>query len=106
MPGLVGENASSPPLPASDVRPTPGALPKRDQSAQLVLERGSLDEDPTAPGVVLVGDAAGHNDPITGQGLAIALRDVRLVSEPILAGRRDREAFQPYARERLERMLE
>jgi 2-polyprenyl-6-methoxyphenol hydroxylase-like FAD-dependent oxidoreductase len=29
-------------------------------------------EDPTAPGVVLVGDAAGHNDPILGQGLSIA----------------------------------
>jgi len=38
-------------------------------------------EDPTAPGIVLVGDAAGHNDPITGQGLAIALRDACLVGE-------------------------
>src|SRR5262249_11455487 len=41
-------------------------------------------EDPTGPGVVLIGDAAGHNDPVTGQGLSIALRDVRLVSEIIL----------------------
>ena len=61
-------------------------------------------ENPTARGVVLVGDAAGHNDPITGQGLSIALRDVRLVSEPILAGRRDLDSFQPYVEERLERM--
>jgi len=61
-------------------------------------------EDPTVPGVVLVGDAAGHNDPITGQGLSIALRDVRLVSEAILAGSRDRESFRPYVEERLERM--
>ena len=61
-------------------------------------------EDPTAPGVVLVGDAAGHNDPIIGQGLSIALRDVRLVSEAILAGNRDRGSFQPYVEERLERM--
>jgi 2-polyprenyl-6-methoxyphenol hydroxylase-like FAD-dependent oxidoreductase len=61
-------------------------------------------EDTTAAGVVLVGDAAGHNDPITGQGLSIALRDVRLVSEAILAGRRDRESFRPYVEERLERM--
>ena len=38
-------------------------------------------DDPTCPGVVLIGDAAGHNDPILGQGLSIALRDVRLVSE-------------------------
>jgi 2-polyprenyl-6-methoxyphenol hydroxylase-like FAD-dependent oxidoreductase len=61
-------------------------------------------EDPTAPGVVLVGDAAGHNDPIIGQGLSIALRDVRLVSEIILAGGRDPAAFRPYVEERLERM--
>jgi 2-polyprenyl-6-methoxyphenol hydroxylase-like FAD-dependent oxidoreductase len=61
-------------------------------------------EDPTAPGVVLIGDAAGHNDPITGQGLSIALRDVRLVSETILAGDRDRASFRPYVEERLERM--
>ena len=61
-------------------------------------------EDPTAPGVVLIGDAAGHNDPITGQGLSIALRDVRLVSEIIFSGGWDREAFRPYVEERLERM--
>jgi 2-polyprenyl-6-methoxyphenol hydroxylase-like FAD-dependent oxidoreductase len=53
---------------------------------------------------VLVGDAAGHNDPIIGQGLSIALRDVRLVSEAILAGSRDRASFRPYVEERLERM--
>jgi 2-polyprenyl-6-methoxyphenol hydroxylase-like FAD-dependent oxidoreductase len=34
-------------------------------------------DDPTCPGVALIGDAAGHNDPIIGQGLSIALRDVR-----------------------------
>jgi 2-polyprenyl-6-methoxyphenol hydroxylase-like FAD-dependent oxidoreductase len=61
-------------------------------------------EDPTAPGVVLIGDAAGYNDPITGQGLSIALRDVRLVSEIVLAGGYDRESFRPYVEERLERM--
>ena len=36
---------------------------------------------PFAPGVVLIGDAAGWNDPINGQGLSITLRDVRVVSE-------------------------
>lgn len=61
-------------------------------------------EDPTVPGVVLIGDAAGHNDPITGQGLSIALRDVRLVSEIVLSGKYDRPAFRPYVEERLERM--
>jgi 2-polyprenyl-6-methoxyphenol hydroxylase-like FAD-dependent oxidoreductase len=61
-------------------------------------------EDPTAPGVVLIGDAAGHNDPIIGQGLSIALRDVRLVSQIVIAGSRDQGSFHPYVQERLERM--
>jgi len=61
-------------------------------------------ETPTAPGVVLIGDAAGHNDPIIGQGLSIALRDVRLVSEIILGGDRRQKSFQPYVEERIERM--
>jgi 2-polyprenyl-6-methoxyphenol hydroxylase-like FAD-dependent oxidoreductase len=50
---------------------------------------------------VLAGDAAGHNDPIIGQGLAIALR---LLSEILLDGRRDQGAFRPYVEERAERM--
>jgi len=61
-------------------------------------------DDPTAPGVVLAGDAAGHNDPIIGQGLSIALRDVRLLSEIILDDKRDQAAFRSYVEERAERM--
>lgn len=61
-------------------------------------------DDPTAPGVVLAGDAAGHNDPVIGQGLAIALRDARLLSEIILDGRREQAAFRPYVAERSERL--
>jgi 2-polyprenyl-6-methoxyphenol hydroxylase-like FAD-dependent oxidoreductase len=60
---------------------------------------------PVAPGVVLIGDAAGRNDPITGQGLSIAHRDVRLVSEVLLGGGSwSPEAFEGYAAERRERM--
>jgi 2-polyprenyl-6-methoxyphenol hydroxylase-like FAD-dependent oxidoreductase len=60
---------------------------------------------PCAPGVVLIGDAAGWNDPIIGQGLSIALRDVRLVAEIVRAGPdRSVEAFAPYVQERRERM--
>ena len=62
-------------------------------------------EDPTADGVVLVGDAAGWSDPTIGQGLSIAMRDVRIVSELLLANRRwDRELLGPYVDERRERM--
>jgi 2-polyprenyl-6-methoxyphenol hydroxylase-like FAD-dependent oxidoreductase len=60
---------------------------------------------PYVPGVVLVGDAAGYSDPITGQGLSMAMRDVRLVSEALLAGEDwSPSAFSHYASERAERM--
>ena len=61
-------------------------------------------DDPRAPGVVLIGDAAGYNDPISGQGLSLAFRDVRLVGEAIAAGRRDPAGFEDYVLERRERM--
>ena len=61
-------------------------------------------ERPTALGVVLIGDAAGHNDPVIGQGTSITLRDVRIVQEIILAGDWRQSSFEPYVEERLERM--
>jgi len=62
-------------------------------------------DEPFAEGMVLIGDAAGWNDPIIGQGLSITYRDVRIVSE-ILRGGGDwsAKAFAPYAEERAERM--
>jgi 2-polyprenyl-6-methoxyphenol hydroxylase-like FAD-dependent oxidoreductase len=41
-------------------------------------------EVPFVEGIVLIGDAGGYNDPIIGQGLSLALRDVRLLSEILL----------------------
>ncbi len=63
-------------------------------------------DSPLAPGVVLIGDAAGHNDPIIGQGLSITYRDVRIVRDLMLDSRGDWSAriFAPYAEERRERM--
>jgi 2-polyprenyl-6-methoxyphenol hydroxylase-like FAD-dependent oxidoreductase len=57
------------------------------------------------PGVVLIGDAAGYNDAIIGQGLSITLRDARTVAET-LTGDDDwtPHAFDAYAGERAERM--
>ena len=65
----------------------------------------SWTDEPFAPGVVLVGDAAGWNDPIVGLGLSITYRDVRIVSE-LLKASDDWAAlsFEPYAIERAERM--
>ena len=59
---------------------------------------------PYAEGVVLVGDAGGHNDPIIGQGLSIALRDARTVRDLVLDGARDPSAMTPYGEERFVRM--
>jgi menaquinone-9 beta-reductase len=60
---------------------------------------------PYVPGVVLIGDAAGHNDPIIGQGLSISYRDVRIVRDLMLENRDwTADIFQPYAEERRERM--
>lgn len=59
---------------------------------------------PFADGVVLIGDAAGHNDPIVGQGLSIAMRDARIVRDLILDGAGQPADFAPYGQERSGRM--
>jgi menaquinone-9 beta-reductase len=62
-------------------------------------------DHPVAPGIVLIGDAAGHNDPSGGQGISIALKDARLVSEALNATKAwTPEAFAPYASQRREQM--
>jgi 2-polyprenyl-6-methoxyphenol hydroxylase-like FAD-dependent oxidoreductase len=62
-------------------------------------------DPPFADGVILIGDAAGYNNPIIGQGLSLALRDVEVVSELLLGNSPWTPAtFQPYADERRERM--
>jgi 2-polyprenyl-6-methoxyphenol hydroxylase-like FAD-dependent oxidoreductase len=61
---------------------------------------------PFVDGAVLMGDAAGWNDPIIGQGLSVALRDARILRDILLAegGPPTRDALMPYAEERKERM--
>lgn len=63
-------------------------------------------EKPYAQGGVLIGDAAGYNDPIIGQGLSITYRDVRIVRDILLANDEwsEPEIFAPYAEERAERL--
>jgi 2-polyprenyl-6-methoxyphenol hydroxylase-like FAD-dependent oxidoreductase len=60
---------------------------------------------PVGPGIVAIGDAAGHNDPTIGQGLSIAHRDVRVVTD-ILKASSDwsAAALHSYAEERRERL--
>jgi 2-polyprenyl-6-methoxyphenol hydroxylase-like FAD-dependent oxidoreductase len=61
-------------------------------------------ETPFVEGVVLVGDAAGFNNPVIGQGLSITMRDVRTVRDVVRAGDVSMLAFGDYATERVERM--
>jgi len=65
----------------------------------------SWTDEPFARGVVLIGDAAGWNDPILGLGLSITYRDVRIVSD-LLLGEADWASLSlaSYAEERAERM--
>ena len=65
----------------------------------------SWTDRPFGEGIVLVGDAAGWNDPIVGLGLSITYRDVRVVTDILKASADWSErAFAPYAEERTERM--
>lgn len=57
-----------------------------------------------APGVVLIGDAAGYNDPIIGQGLSMALRDARIVRDLVQGASRAPVDLRAYGEERFERM--
>jgi 2-polyprenyl-6-methoxyphenol hydroxylase-like FAD-dependent oxidoreductase len=60
---------------------------------------------PIIDGLALIGDAAGYSDPHIGQGLSVALRDVRVLSELLLASDDwSPAALRPYADERADRM--
>jgi menaquinone-9 beta-reductase len=62
-------------------------------------------DNPVAPGIVLIGDAAGHNDPSGGQGISIALKDARLVAEALNASKAwSPEIFADYIAQRREQM--
>ena len=66
-----------------------GAIPLGDaQPAGPLASFECVDvwvEQPYRDGVALVGDAAASNDPSWGQGLALALRDARVLSDELLA---------------------
>jgi 2-polyprenyl-6-methoxyphenol hydroxylase-like FAD-dependent oxidoreductase len=65
----------------------------------------SWTDEPFAEGCVLIGDAAGWNDPINGLGLSITYRDVRMVSDILKKTAPGAVPnFAPYAEERAERM--
>ena len=63
----------------------------------------SRTEYPLAEGVVLIGDAAGYENPLQGQGLSLALQDVCDVSEALLSAESAEADLTGYAERRLTR---
>jgi menaquinone-9 beta-reductase len=62
-------------------------------------------DEPYADGVVLLGDAGGYDNPIDGQGLSLALRDVRQLSELLLVSQDwSAAALRAYGKQRAERL--
>ena len=92
---------------ALDWLPNGGAIANAKPASHCFVypNNDTWSDTPFAPGVVAIGDSAGHNDPTIGQGLSISHRDVRVVTD-ILKASNDWSsgAFAPYAEERKERM--
>ncbi len=62
-------------------------------------------EEPYADGTVLIGDAGGYDDPVDGQGLSLAMSDVRQLSELLLASDDwTAPSLRPYGERRAERL--
>jgi menaquinone-9 beta-reductase len=57
-------------------------------------------EHPYLPGIALLGDAAGSNDPVWGQGMSLALRDARVLRDCLLSSEDWDAAGHGYAAER------
>jgi 2-polyprenyl-6-methoxyphenol hydroxylase-like FAD-dependent oxidoreductase len=58
---------------------------------------------PFADGVVLIGDAAGYENPVQGQGLSMALQDVHDVSSALISGSSITEKLELYTVKRATR---
>ena len=107
---FAGENASQKFLDSFRLPHVPGSEAIADGviagPCHSVPNQSTWTEDPAAhPGILLIGDAAGFNDPIVGQGLSISLRDARIAGELLLNSESwTPETFAPYVEERAERM--
>jgi 2-polyprenyl-6-methoxyphenol hydroxylase-like FAD-dependent oxidoreductase len=72
--------------------------------ATFPLNSAVVDEF-TRDGLVLIGDAAGWIDPLIGQGLAMAMRDARLITEALLDNSEwSSDIFSEYVDDRRKRL--
>ena len=103
-PGAAGEFLKSfrtPIFPASDALAQSTPI---GPCATFPMNDAWVDE-PVVDGVALVGDAAGWSNPVTAQGLAISLRDARILAETLLSGPDwTPRGLAGYGEERLTRM--
>jgi 2-polyprenyl-6-methoxyphenol hydroxylase-like FAD-dependent oxidoreductase len=67
---------------------------------ELVATHAMYTQRCSAPGAVLIGDAAGCSHPLTASGLMIALSDVKLLLDSIDGTRASDEALRGYERQR------
>jgi menaquinone-9 beta-reductase len=87
--------------------PVPGAVADGTPAGPLAgyPMTDTWTDDVAFDGVVLVGDSAGWSDPIIGQGMAVAFRDVHMVTDVMMSGSDwSPNAFASYSEERRERM--
>jgi 2-polyprenyl-6-methoxyphenol hydroxylase-like FAD-dependent oxidoreductase len=62
-------------------------------------------DEPVQDGVVFAGDAAGWSNPLIGQGLSVAIRDARVLTDTLIANERwTQDTLRAYGDERRERM--
>ncbi len=87
--------------------PVPGAIADGTPAGPLAgyPMTDTWTDDVAHDGVVLIGDAAGWSDPIIGQGMSVAFRDVHMIAD-VMTSDSDwsADAFTPYREERKERM--
>lgn len=70
----------------SEIFPHDGALAGTTPAGPLATYpmTDSWTASPLAPGVALIGDAAGWSNPVTAQGLSVTLRDSRVLADELL----------------------
>jgi flavin-dependent dehydrogenase len=99
LPGFVAEHVAQAPELARRI-----ALPRDPRELGVVGPLAARTRAQAFDGAALVGDAAGYVDPVTGEGMYLAMRGAALLAESLdaalRAGRTDAAALRGYERAR------